>query len=501
MQGLFPDLEVADAKGWHITDFSAAKCNPQEARIALEERYWPITEITDRFNRQSVSYQLSKKDCLHRWLKYKEGFSADLVRLLLSDFHLQKGDIVADPFMGSGTTALVAMLNGYNSLGFDILPMSKIAIQAKALIYEYDLTELQKMLDEAIALNVPSCYMKKTAEISITKDGYPPATSHELAYYKEHFANSCYSANAKTLLELCTLNALERISYSAKDGQYLRWDWRCPKIIEASEARAKAGRKPFVVKLDKGKLPSLKQALSEELQLVIEDIKYLQRSGRKEFEAKCQFIEGSALFELPKIENDTISAVISSPPYCNRYDYTRTYAMELAYLGITEEGIRQLRQDLLSCTVENKSKTELLKEFYESIGRLGTYERIMKLVRNNKALQEINQALKQRNENGEINNKGVPKMVDGYFTELAFIFAELYRACKTGSHVAFVNDNVRYAGEVIPVDYLTTNLAEQIGFKPVKVYTLRQQKGNSSQQMKKYGRIALRKSITIWEKP
>ena len=92
-------------------------------------------------------------------------------------------------------------------------------------------------------------------------------------------------------------------------------------------------------------------------------------------------------------------------------------------------------------------------------------------------------------------------MVDGYFTELGFLFAELFRVCKSGARLAFVNDNVRYAGEVIPVDYLTTDLAEQLGFKAVKIYTLKQQKGNSSQQMAKYGRVALRKSITIWEKP
>jgi site-specific DNA-methyltransferase (cytosine-N4-specific) len=66
--------------------------------------------------------------------------------------------------------------------------------------------------------------------------------------------------------------------------------------------------------------------------------------------------------------------------------------------------------------------------------------------------------------------------------------------------VAFVNDNVRYAGEVIPVDFISTELAEQMGFKPVKIYTLKQQKGNSSQQMKKYGRVPLRKSITLWKK-
>lgn len=500
MQKLFPDSDVIDVNRWHLTEFSANNCNIQEARIALEEKYWPITKITDRFNRQTVSYQLSKKDSLHRWLKYKEGFSADLVRMLLADFHLQRGDIVLDPFMGAGTTAMVSILNGYNSLGFDILPMSKVAIRAKSLIYEYDLSELQNMLEEIVALEVPSGYMKKTPEISITKDGYPIVTSYELAYYKEYFSHSNYSDNAKILLELCTLNSLERISYSAKDGQYLRWDWRSPKIIKASEARAEAGRKPFAVKLDKGKLPSLRQALSEELNFVIEDIKELQSDDKKEFEAKCNFVEGSVLFELPKVEDNTISAVISSPPYCNRYDYTRTYAMELAYLGISENGVKQLRQDLLSCTVENKSKTDLLKDFYESIGRLETYNQVMSLVRENNVLQEINQALKHRNENGEINNKGVLKMVDGYFTELAFLFAELYRVCKSGAYVAFVNDNVRYAGEVIPVDYLTTNLAEQIGFKPLNIYTLRQQKGNSSQQMKKYGRVALRKSITLWRK-
>jgi len=91
-------------------------------------------------------------------------------------------------------------------------------------------------------------------------------------------------------------------------------------------------------------------------------------------------------------------------------------------------------------------------------------------------------------------------MVDGYFTELTFLFAELYRVLKSGSQVAFVNDNVRYAGEVIPVDFLSTSLAEAIGFIPIKVYTLKQQKGNSSQQMAKYGRVAIRKSITIWQK-
>lgn len=483
MQDMFYNLGVVDVQGWRVSEFSADGVNSQKARIALEERYWPITEITERFNRQSVSYQLSKRDCLHKWLKYKEGFSAELVSALLRDFSLQRGDLVADPFMGSGTTALVSMFNGYNSLGFDILPMSGIAIRAKTAIYAYDVLELKEL----------------PPEIGITKDGYPSETSRDLAYYKEHFLNSRYSENTKMLLELCTLNALERISYSAKDGQYLRWDYRCPKIIAASEARVRQGKKSFVVKLDKGSLPSLKEVLLEELSGVIRDIEYLNNTPIG-FDTQCSFIEGSALFELPKIADETVSAVISSPPYCNRYDYTRTYALELAYLGLSEVDVRKLRQDLLSCMVENKSKIEQLRDYYRQIGREDCYDRTMHIIDENAALREINDALKSRNENGEINNKGVLKMVEGYFAELTFLFSELYRVCKTGAYVAFVNDNVRYAGEVIPVDFLTTNLAEQIGFTPVKIYTLKATKGNSSQQMKKYGRVPLRKSITIWQK-
>ena len=44
------------------------------------------------------------------------------------------------------------------------------------------------------------------------------------------------------------------------------------------------------------------------------------------------------------------------------------------------------------------------------------------------------------------------------------------------------------------------DLRSVAGFTPIKRYTLKQQKGNSSQQMKKFGRVALRKSITVWEK-
>lgn len=211
-------------------------------------------------------------------------------------------------------------------------------------------------------------------------------------------------------------------------------------------------------------------------------------------------MQNTVLKELPLLEDNSINGVITSPPYCNRYDYTRTYALELVYLGLGEQGIKDMRQTLISCTVESKSKVEQLEEYYKSIGEEDRFINIKNIIDNNNVLNEVKNALNKRKDNGDLNNNGVIRMVEGYFTELAFVYAEIYRACVPGSFVAFVNDNVRYGGEVIPVDFLSSLFAEQFGFKVKKVYCLHQKKGNSSQQMAKFGKVSLRKSITIWEK-
>lgn len=495
----YPAQSASD--NWKLTSFSADGFASDTERIHLEEKYWPLVEITDKFDRRSVSFQLSKNDCIHGWLKYKEGFSAELVRNLISEFRLMPGETILDPFMGSGTTALIAASEGLDSLGYDILPMSALAIKAKSAVRDYDLEELRRMVEFICGQEVPADYQTETPYITITEDGYPKATAIALNYFTGLIASSAFSEISKTLFRLCCVNILERISYSAKDGQYLRWDIRSPKIIRAVKKREETGRKPMVVKLDKGEIPSFKSAVISELNHVISDIVLIRNTPRPQSGSKCDFREGSVLFNLPLQSAGTVDAVITSPPYCNRYDYTRTYALELAYLGVTDNDIRHMRQNLLSCTVENKSKIRELEKFYTSIGRHDDFEKITDIIASCAPLHEILIALKQRADNGEINNKGVLQMVEGYFTELTFLFFELFRVCRHGAKIAFVNDNVRYAGEVIPVDFISTLLAELIGFRPVKIYTLRQLKGNSSQQMKKYGRVALRKSITVWEKP
>lgn len=483
-----------------IINFSANNlCNESERRI-LEKRYSKFLKVTEKFNRKNVSYQLNKKNILHCWLKYKEGFSATLVNLLLDEMGATAGDLVMDPFMGSGTTALVCQMRGINSIGYDVMPISNISLKVKSNCIHYDLSELNEMLQSIVELDAPDDYHKKTPYITITQDAYPEETERYLQFISDWRDNSNFSSTAKNLLTLCIINSLERISYTSKVGQYLGWDSRSKKVHDANKRRKEKGQKLLPTKFVRPEILPAKETIISELKHVIDDIIIIQKSSARHDKAHIEYVTNSALYELPKLPDNILKGVITSPPYCNRYDYTRTYALELAYLGIDDENIKQMRQHLLSCTVENKSKIHQLQTYYTSIGKSNRFNYIYSTINKNKAFLEIIDALKIRKKNGDLNNSGVIRMVEGYFTELAFIYAELYRICKHNAMVAFVNDNVRYGGEVIPVDFLSCSFAEQFGFKVKTIYSLKQQKGNSSQQMAKFGRVALRKGITIWTK-
>ena len=78
--------------------------------------------------------------------------------------------------------------------------------------------------------------------------------------------------------------------------------------------------------------------------------------GRADIQGNVTLVPGSCLVILPTLKAKRYSALLTSPPYCNRYDYTRTYALELALLGVDEAKLRSLRQEMLTCTVENRAK-------------------------------------------------------------------------------------------------------------------------------------------------
>ena len=447
-----------------------------------ERQYENKFLIEPFLSRSLVSFQANKGRAVYRWFKYKEAFSAGLVEFLLNQ-HRMPGGVLLDPFAGIGTALFAAGTFEMKAEGIELLPIGQRIIETKQLIdwdlQSSDVKTIQKWADEKPWEHTKEKNSLK--ELRITRNAYPKETQKQI----EHFLVAIEKENkrVRNVLLFALLCILENISFTRKDGQYLRWDYRSDRH---------QGKKPF----DKGEILPFKKAICEKLMEIVTDLRATELPddlfvGTRS-RTDLRLHNGSCLEILPKLAEKSYDCIITSPPYCNRYDYTRTYALELALLGVDEMGLVKLRQEMLSCTVENRAKDLLtINPVWKSAVQIADQQKL---------LQKILAYLDNQRELDLLNNDGIPRMARGYFYEMACVISECARVLKRGAPFIMINDNVRYAGASISVDIILSEFARQLGFEVEKIFVLPNGKGNSSQQMGVHGREALRKCVYVWRK-
>jgi DNA modification methylase len=474
-------LEVSESDDAVFVD-SPALPQIEGLNDEAQRRWQRKLVVSNELTRSLVSFQANKSRAVYRWYKFKEAFSAGLVEYFLNRYKLSSG-LLLDPFAGSGTALFAAGAMGMKAEGIELLPIGQTIIETKQLI-DWELRPADKKTLAHWAEEKPWLKSRRALpinELRITKGAYPQVTVEAMGKYLA----TCQRENdrAKAVLRFALLCVLESISYTRKDGQYLRWDYRSGR---------KQGKKIF----DKGPIPPFEEAITAKLHEIVTDLGAASVPDDLFFTTRSRadvvLHRGSCLEILPTFAASRYDCIFTSPPYCNRYDYTRTYALELALLGVTEEGLVRLRQDMLSCTVENRTKDLLTLN--------PSWERALAVADKHQLLQRILSYLDDQRKLDLLNNNGIPRMVRGYFYEMACVIAECARVLKRGAPLIMVNDNVRYAGASIPVDTILSEMAEQLGFTVENIFVLPNGKGNSSQQMGAHGRDPLRKCVYIWRK-
>ena len=451
-----------------------------EEREALFRRFADRMVVRGDLNRQLVSYQGNKGQPGLRWLRYKEGFSADLVAGAL---RFADGPVL-DPFAGIGTAALVAGGAGRQAVGIEIMPVgARVARVISWIANGMPVGALERpaaaLLRAAVGAGGEAADTRfRFPHVPITERAFPEETEDSIARARA-FLSRVADERVRAVLDLACMSVLEEASYTRKDGQYLRWD-------------ARSGRK-LRGAMNKGPLPGFAEALERRIAEILRDAPRLaERYGG----LAPRIVEGSALSELPQLEDDSMGLTITSPPYANRYDYTRTYALELAWLGYDRAAFGALRQASISATVENRSKGAWLDGGYP---RPDALARAKAAVASQAALAEVLDSLRRRK--AELGNPHVIRLVANYFEEMAVIVAELARLTRPGGRVSMVNDNVQYHGEEVPVDLILSDIAESCGFVCEEIGVLPRGKGNASQQMGRFGRRELRKCVYRWRMP
>ena len=305
-----------------------------EQRAALDEIEALDTQLLSNFHdkvkletsltRQLVSFQANKTRQSYRWYKYKEAFSAALVEYLLCRYGLTSGNLL-DPFAGSGTALFAANAQGMTSDGIELLSIGQQIISTK-LDIERTFTPDDFALLRKWQTNRPWNHTQGKTPLPvlrITNGAYPPDTLDSLERYM--YAWQSENERVQAVLRFALLCVLESISYTRKDGQYLRWDYRSGR---------KQGARPF----NKGHIFSFDEAISLKLQQILDDttnddcLNIFQTKQAHQPHLDVNLFSGSCLDVMPAMGSGLYDAILTSPPYCNRYDYTRTYAVELLLL-------------------------------------------------------------------------------------------------------------------------------------------------------------------------
>ena len=397
-----------------------------------------------------ISPRVDRNEPIYNWHSFKHSYSKDLVQTLITTLGLKKEAWLLDPFCGAGTTLLSSKQFGIRSRGFDILPFSVFLSNVKVRKYdEIILTQQHVKLRENLG---DHCLLKRASfpdDIPLLNKAFSSVIRSELLNFKAHISQ-IHSAEVRDFFNLAFLSILESVSDTSRDGAFMRY---VPKNLAPEVVRYK---------------------FLEKCAAMIGDV--IKNNNIYDFDD----VEATAaLGDARDLETEQeFDAIITSPPYLNRHDYTRAYALEMAFDFITDNNeLKKIRYDTLRSHVEARKK-------FEPDGYIQPIE-IKKLV--------------NKIEKNGINNNKVPEMITGYFEDMFLCLKQMKKRLIRRGKIALVVSNVRFSGVNIPVDELLSDIGAQTGLKPKAIWAARK-RGNSSQQMKNFERKTSRESIVVWEK-
>lgn len=241
----------------------------------------------------------------HGLFPYRGKFHPQLIKGLLNILDVQPGQIVLDPMCGSGTLNVEASIIGIDSVGIEKSPFCVLMSKVKYEALKMDSSQLSSVLN-----NIEKDYKNLINSKKLPED---------FSWY-----NGTNSENLITLLAF-----LDAMGYAR----------RCSKTIDVLF--------PSVIKRYIGQINSFTQVRNK-LNLKI----------------------GSARFEvgdarnLP-LEDNSINAIITSPPYSFAIDYAENDRPQLEYLGYD---VSKLKDEMIG--LKGKNRKEKLANYFDDMNKV-----------------------------------------------------------------------------------------------------------------------------------
>ena len=274
---------------------------------------------------------------IHDWYRFVLSYPPHLVRRYVDRFDINGDQIVLDPFCGTGTTLVEAMKLGVPSIGFEAIPMVAFAARTKT-----DWT------CDPSWLEVHAQHVAETALGNLAADGIvdepinTEPVAGELRGIPEGLGELIFK-NAISPLPLHKWLVLREAMMeldSAEVTGHQRLALATTLVQSASNLR-------FGPEVGVGKIKSDAAVIGPWLRRVgkmASDLRTVTQPN-----APATVIHDDARSACEDLLPKSIDAVITSPPYPNEKDYTRTVRLESVLLGFTttKSQLRNVKQEML----------------------------------------------------------------------------------------------------------------------------------------------------------
>lgn len=272
------------------------------------------------------------------WLPYYAGFSADFVRSMLENLPFPEGATLLDPWNGAGTTTQVGFDLGWNVIGFDINPVMAIIARAR-------LVRTQQ---------ISTVRTKARAVIAIAKAARKEASLPDaLGQWYQLPCISAVRSVTRAIEDVCDVSESPVTSRAESVDETACFLFVCLfSAVRDLSSKAKCSNPTWTLRIRDGrsKIWFEKATLIDQFTQKVSSFLDTYQAERNRYiyrgPTKTEILTGDSR-SLP-LENSSVDAVVTSPPYCTRIDYSVTTSIESAIAfgaGITNDS--RVRDDFM----------------------------------------------------------------------------------------------------------------------------------------------------------
>ena len=361
-----------------------------------------------------ISYDQSH--LTHGLHKYPAKFFPELPRWLIKRYS-QENDMILDPFAGSGTTNVEALLLRRNSVGIDIDPFSRFISKVKVTpLAEKELLQAQESLFNAVEAYQPALVSESDIPSFPYRDNwFNREITLELAYLKKAIESLDKSERVKDFFKVCFSSIIRSVSNA--DDNCTRTVIR--KVLKKQVNPSDALRK-FV------------ETVLVKAPKMIEFSQNVPQGVTVNFPANMDARN-------IKYDTGTFDLVLTSPPYANAVDYPRTHQLELYWLGFADGTLTPLKK-------KHVGTESVSSQDYRTRHQIGVEE----------ADSVIEKIFEQDPRRAYIAFK--------YLDDMQKNLSEVYSVLRNGGRYIIVVGNNRMRGQLFESWKYLMTLAKNIGF-------------------------------------